>query len=104
MLQALLTPEKEVDDNEMFFKSLLPAMKTLDTVETLEFRSEIQCLVLSHVKAKANRASIQTSQERVVTSPQASTSARDAAMYRMTQDWQNTYYTQDQYFSHQPYP
>ena len=65
-------------------------MKTLDLVQTLELRSEIQRLILSHVKSAR-------------TGPAASTSATNA-MYHRIQDSQNdSFYGQEQYFSQQSY-
>ena len=70
VLQALKEPEKEIDENELFFRSLLPAMKTLDLVQTLELRSEIQRLVLSHVKsAQTGRTAVEAPHARLATSP-----------------------------------
>ena len=62
-------------------------MKTLDLVQTLELRSEIQRLILSHVKSAR-------------TGPAASTSATNAMYHRIQDD---SFYGQEQYFSQQSY-
>ncbi|KAL8608789.1 hypothetical protein ACOMHN_065525 [Nucella lapillus] len=114
VLQALKEPEKDMDENEHFFRSLLPLTKMLDAVETLELRSEIQHLVLRHVKAKANKVSppnfradaataLPAANRAISTSPQPCPSA---STYNVTEDYnQGTYrrqqpyqeYTQDEY-------
>ncbi|KAL8561249.1 hypothetical protein ACOMHN_047106 [Nucella lapillus] len=114
VLQALKEPEKDMDENEHFFRSLLPSMKILDAVETLELRSEIQHLVLRHVKAKVNKVSppnfradaataLPAANRAISTSPQPCPSA---STYNVTEDYnQGTYrrqqpyqeYTQDEY-------
>ncbi|GFO04099.1 hypothetical protein PoB_003060400 [Plakobranchus ocellatus] len=101
-LHALKEPEKEVDQNELFFKSLLPAMKTLNLVQTLELRSEIQRLVLSSVHSAQSDtpASVATSNERFVTSQPPSTSAT-SAIYQEPQN--DSFYRQGQYFSQSSY-
>ena len=39
-----------------YFKSLLPVMKTLDVMQALELRGEIQKLVISFVKSAKTQA------------------------------------------------
>ena len=48
--------EVPMDENECFFKSLLPVMKALDVMQALELRGEIQKLVISFVKSAKTQA------------------------------------------------
>lgn len=49
ILKALKDPEA-VDENELFFKSLLPTMKKLDDIQAIEFKIEVQSLLLKYVR------------------------------------------------------
>ncbi|XP_041361850.1 uncharacterized protein LOC121377817 [Gigantopelta aegis] len=74
VLKALKEPEpqQQIDDNVMFFKSLLPSLKHLDEVQTMEFRMEVQRLVLTYLRsARSNTTAVETSAVGVVSPPQA---------------------------------
>ena len=50
-------PHAQTDEDEYFFKSLIPKMKLLSTIEKMECQAEIHNVVLKYVKlasAKAN--------------------------------------------------
>lgn len=95
VLQVLKEPEKEVDENELFFKSLLPAMKSLNLVQTLELRSEIQHLVLSSVRQaqSGTSATLAVPNARSATYPPC-TSATNL-IYQQSQN--DSFYRQEHY-------
>ena len=49
VLKALKEPET-VDENKLFLKSLLPSMKKLNDIQAMEFRIEVQSLLLKYLK------------------------------------------------------
>lgn len=49
VLKALKEPEA-VDENELFFKSLLPSMKKLNDIQVMEFKVEVHSLLLKYRK------------------------------------------------------
>ncbi|KAL8563868.1 hypothetical protein ACOMHN_034247 [Nucella lapillus] len=49
VLKALKEPET-VDENELFLKSLLPSMNKLNDIQAMEFRIEVQSLLLKYLK------------------------------------------------------
>lgn len=56
VIKALKEPENtSFDENEHFFKSLLPSLKNLDEFETMQFRIEVQQLVLSYMHRARTR-------------------------------------------------
>lgn len=46
-----------IDDHEHFFKSLLPTIRKLDPVSSMEFRVEVQKLLLQYLKGTAENSS-----------------------------------------------
>ena len=103
------TPFREVqnevptDENECFFKSLLPAMKTSDVMQALELRGEIQKLVISFMKSAKTQATETNAQQTFIPSPQTSTSTSGAAQFQLQQSQQQPSYMQDQYFTQRAY-
>ena len=49
ILKALKEPEA-LDEHELFFKSLLPSMRKLSDIQAMEFRIEVQSLLLKYLK------------------------------------------------------
>lgn len=56
LLQSIRESEKEPDDDESFFKSCLPMVKELTNSEKLEFRINVQQLLLRFQRRKDSRA------------------------------------------------
>lgn len=55
VLKALKEPEREPDENELFFKSLLPMLRKLDPMDAMMYRHEVQGLLIRYVQ-KSQRA------------------------------------------------
>ncbi|XP_012944147.1 uncharacterized protein LOC106013315 [Aplysia californica] len=58
----------EQDENEHFLKSILPMMKTLEQLEAMEFRHEVQGLLIQYIK----RARLQLPSEHTATASASS--------------------------------
>ncbi|XP_005111112.1 uncharacterized protein LOC101862911 [Aplysia californica] len=56
-LQLQKQAEKNTDENEHFFRSLLPTLRKLDDLEVMEFRHDVQGLLLKYFKAARCRKS-----------------------------------------------
>lgn len=94
--------EMPIDENEHFFKSLMPIMKTLDVMQALELRGEIQKLVFSFVKSLKTRET-HAPQQTIIPPTQPSTSTSGAAQLQLQQSQQQPFYVPDQYFTQQAY-
>lgn len=82
ILKAFKAPEQEprvVDDNDLFFKSLLPTMKSLDTLQTMRFRMDVQRLLLDYLDTAHSRTT--TSTPSPVNLPRARPSMQASATY-----------------------
>ena len=89
--------DEPMDENEHFFKSLMPIMKTLDVMQALELRAEIQKLLISFVKSRETHALQQT----FTPLTQPSTSTSGGSHLRFQQPQHEPYYAPDQYFTQQ---
>lgn len=62
ILKAFKTPQEPqvVDENEHFFQSLLPSLKTLDRLQTMHFRMDVQRLLLSYMEKASSMTTTNT--------------------------------------------